>query len=288
MHLQDEQRIAFRPGSEARHAQAPPNSALLEWLNFCRAPVSSARLPLPPGWRDLTYITFPGYFSYKDQRGWQPRPRAGLRFRPVGRLPVVNVQAQEELFYLRVLLCHVTAGQVQDILSGLGPYDTPSVDHLKDGHVTFKEACQARGLANDDNEWRLAIDEAVHSETMRGRVLDLLGYILIWNSPSDPHGLFERAWGSIACSEFAAESDNTMIRATQRHNLPLSAVRRVSAWHAVLTDLLAGGLPELEARSKLPPLTEAETGVLAILVAPADRRRRLVDDEYRYNPEREG
>jgi hypothetical protein len=288
MHLQDEQRIAFRAGSEARHAQAPPNSALLEWLNFCRAPVSSARLPLPPGWRDLTYITFPGYFSYKDQRGWQPRPRAGLRFRPVGRLPVVNVQAQEELFYLRVLLCHITAGQVQDILSGLGAYDTPSVDHLKGGHTTFKEACQARGLANDDNEWRLAIDEAVQCETMRGKVLDLLGYILIWNSPSDPHGLFERAWDSIACSESAAESDDAMVRATQRHSVSFSAVRRVSAWHAVLTDLLAGGLPELEARSKLPPLTEAETGVLAILVAPADRRRRLVDDEYRYNPEREG
>lgn len=287
LHLEGEQRVAFRPGTEARRAQAPPVSGLHEWLNFCRNPVHTARAPLPAGWLDLTYIQFPSYFSYQPRRGWQALPSGNRRFRPVGRLPQVSVQHEEELFYLRVLLCHITAGQVQEILGRLGPYEVPSVSHLMNGYESFKEACQDRGLANDDSEWQMAIAEAAETSSYSRHVLDLLAYILVWNSPSNPHSLFERAWTSIACSPNTADGNPRMLSAVVRYDVNMTAVRRLSAWIIVMDELLASGVTDSEARLRLPTLSQAESEVVEHLRESPARNQRLIEEERNYNAGRE-
>ena len=56
-----------------------------------------------------------------------------------------------ELYYLRMLLMIVKgARSFEDLRTYAGRL-----------YHTFKEACAARGLLGDDNEWYIAFDEAV-------------------------------------------------------------------------------------------------------------------------------
>ena len=87
----------------------------------------------------------------------------------------------EELFYLRLLLCHITCGEVQ------APYAL-TVSQLRGASATFKQACIDRGLASDDREWEFALSEAA-AFRFPAELREMFLWILVFNSPVNPHAL---------------------------------------------------------------------------------------------------
>ena len=99
-----------------------------------------------PEARSLTYLEFPSKWCWlKDKRVWEPR-RSGFK---IGRLYYVHPSVGER-YYLRMLLM---------IVKGAQDYEQLRTCNGKLYH-TFKEACNARGLLGNDQEWYDAFNEA--------------------------------------------------------------------------------------------------------------------------------
>jgi len=56
--------------------------------------------------------------------------------------------------------------------------------------ATFKEACMARGLLEDDHEWRICLEEAIAIQP-RIAYCQLLAVILLTNKVAEPHFLWD-------------------------------------------------------------------------------------------------
>ncbi|KAI9114612.1 hypothetical protein K1719_014310 [Acacia pycnantha] len=96
--------------------------------------------------RTLTYSQFPNFFTFvREKRLWKTRERGFS----VGRIGHCT-PAQGELYYLRLLLTKVR-----------GPKNYTDIRTVNNVvFPTFREACYAYGLLDDDNEYIDAIKEA--------------------------------------------------------------------------------------------------------------------------------
>ncbi|KAI9128206.1 hypothetical protein K1719_001199 [Acacia pycnantha] len=96
--------------------------------------------------RILTYIEFPKHYVYqRDNRAWKRRKKGSF----VGRITHVS-PSSGELYYLRLLLTKVRGSRSFD--------EIKTVDGFM--HNNLKDACFARGLLDDDQEYISAIKEA--------------------------------------------------------------------------------------------------------------------------------
>lgn len=104
-----------------------------------------------PGARDLTYPQFPSRWTWdRTSEVWTKRKCADGIDNQIGRINNVY-PTNGELFYLRVLLLHVTGATCfEDVRTHGGIV-----------HGTFQEACIARGLVIDDTEWFRLFAEAI-------------------------------------------------------------------------------------------------------------------------------
>ena len=129
-----------------------------------------------PAARQLLYQDFPSKFVWKqDVRKWQPRKQGFA----IGRMYYANPGAGER-FYLRTLLATVKgATSFEDLRRVDGGDPLP----------TFHQACLARGLLEDDNEWRQCLQEAAHMASGH-QLRNLFVTILRDCSPSDPLALW--------------------------------------------------------------------------------------------------
>ena len=110
--------------------------------------------------RTITYVQVPELYTWiRSDRVWRKRKRQLC----VGRVFNVSPSAGE-LFYLRLLLFTVAGAA--------------SFAELRtvDNHVyaTYREACAARGLLDDDNEWHWTLNEAQREVTNCSRLRTLL------------------------------------------------------------------------------------------------------------------
>lgn len=102
--------------------------------------------------RDLTYADAPTILMYIRKTGkWKVRQRGGS----LGRMFFAR-PSQGERFYLRMLLNIVKSPKGFDDLKKFG---------REEPWETFREACVARGLPADDNEWHLCMTEAAGFQT---------------------------------------------------------------------------------------------------------------------------
>ena len=101
--------------------------------------------------RQLTYCEFPQHWRWDETNKTWIKRKIGFK---IGRLYYVN-PTEGELFYQRMLLM---------IVKGATDYKEL---RTYNGNVykTFKEACGARGLLQDDNEWYKTFDEAANWAT---------------------------------------------------------------------------------------------------------------------------
>ncbi|CAH1439621.1 unnamed protein product, partial [Lactuca virosa] len=129
--------------------------------------------------RDLTYVEFPTKFVWKTKsRKWKPR-EIGFS---IGRIHDVSPKLGEA-YFLRILLNNVR-----------GPTSFEDIRTVNRGICpTFRDACYALGLLDDDREYIEDIKEASHSAT--GYYLrSLFSMMLISDSLGRPKFVWENTW----------------------------------------------------------------------------------------------
>ena len=248
VHLPDMNIVRFRAGADLTKiidSDFLRKTALTEWF------VANQRFVHA---RTLTYCEFPTEWTWdSDSRSWHQR--GGTR-EVVGRVYYVN-PALAEVYYLRTLLMIVKgAKSFQDLRT----YEFRVYD-------SFKEACAARGLLGDDNEWYTAFDEAVVWGFGR-RLRQLFVTMLIHCHIKDERNFFERYWLTL--------SDDIQhdLRCTLRNPKYIVSADR-------LRDMLLIELAEVFIKNgssidkfNLPPKTTCDG---------ASFNNRLIHDEMSYN-----
>jgi len=158
-------------------------------------------LPLPAA---LTTL-YPDYLEIvvwsKSKKAWHLRKRvAGWRgagrnnhvtLGNVGRMYFVQ-PLEGERYYLRILLTHVAGATCfEDLRTTHHPHTPTTVVH-----PTFKVACLARGLLQDDAEWDQCLSKVVGVQLPRS-LKQLFASLLIYNNVTDPGRLWDRHKGAL-------------------------------------------------------------------------------------------
>jgi len=128
------------------------------------------------------YQDFPNKMRWhKDTYVWTIREK----YFQIGRMYYAHPSSGER-FYLRLLLTVVTgATSFEDLRTFQGVL-----------YPTFREACIAYGLTEDDNEWRQCLEEAKHMAVGR-QMRHLFVTILKECNPADPRALWDSFWQDI-------------------------------------------------------------------------------------------
>ena len=132
-----------------------------------------------PEARTLTYLEFPSKWRWmQDRRAWEPRCLGGK----IGRIYYVHPSVGER-YYLRMLLMTVKGATCfEDVRTYEGII-----------YETFKQACNARGLLGNVQEWYNAFDEAASWATS-SQLRQLFVTMLLFCEVTDEYAFFEKVW----------------------------------------------------------------------------------------------
>ncbi len=126
--------------------------------------------------RNHTYQELPQYFTWNARgRRWALRKKGFA----LGRMYFVSPNAGPR-FYLRLLLT---------VVKGATSFEALRTYHSRT-YETFKLACRARGLLEDDGEWADCLQEASEMQT-GSRLRSLFATLLCYCSPTSPDVLWE-------------------------------------------------------------------------------------------------
>lgn len=224
----DESHVA-QAGSELEAIERGQHASQLEaFVQFCADPARDR--DGDDAWQTLTFATFPTKYSFDKQgRGKSRRHVWVLRQGPgkpsLGRIYPVhpNNSQGSELFYLRLLLHHLTGSQVQLLAghvakpsctssslptclrcSSRTTFDTPvqvyrltragnerGIECLKGDHETYKEHCQALDLLQNDGEWDETLQTVSRTASAR-QIFELYVWIFQHCHPASPADLFNK------------------------------------------------------------------------------------------------
>lgn len=172
-HLPGKQQLVYGADDDIENVLNKPSvssSMFLGWM-LCNQQYEQAR--------QLTYVEFPTKFVWKlEDRRWEPR-KIGFS---IGRIHAVSPTLGEP-YFLRILLNKVK-----------GPKSFEEIRTVN-GHecVTFRDACYALGLLEDDKEYIDAIEEASYAGS--GYYLrHLFSTMLTSNSLSRPSFVWDNTW----------------------------------------------------------------------------------------------
>nr|KAJ0190338.1 hypothetical protein LSAT_V11C800411510 [Lactuca sativa] len=193
-HLPGQQQIVYGEDDDIDDVLDKPSvaaSMFTAWME-CNVISSDAR--------KLTYVEFPTKFVWnRKDRFWKPREVGKC----IGRIHSVSPNL-EEAYFLRILLNKVK-----------GPRSFEEIRTVNgEEYLSFRDACYALGLLDDDKEYIDAIKEASHSGS--GFYLRFLfATLLMCNSMSKPEVVWENTW------EYLADG----ILYNQRQRLKLSGIK---------------------------------------------------------------
>lgn len=206
-----------------------------------------------PSGRCLTYCEYPSSFCWSsDTRQWTKRVRGNM----IGRMYYIAPNSGD-CYYLRMLLMYVKGAEsYQDVRTFEGVV-----------YNTFKEACAARGLVGDDEEWFKAFDEAVHWG-MGGQLRALFVMMFMYCGIGDELGFFEKYWRPMSDDILYnlrknLNDDNYVLPDDTLKNMVLEELHRLFARN--------GSSP---ASYSLPPLLHGSSTGFS---------NRLIDDEMSYD-----
>ena len=182
VHEEEAQHVVFNEGNEELAIETQRKTELTEFFekNKQNKELGEPDKVLPT----LRYIDMPTKFTYnKAKKEWKPRAK-DRKCDTLGRVDNVH-PASGDRFYLRMLLN-------SDYCKGaVGFKDLLTVDdHLCN---SYKEACQKRGMLQDDAEWELVLEEATGTQNCQNQI-GLFVTLALFNSPADPRALFEKFW----------------------------------------------------------------------------------------------
>ncbi|KAL7132194.1 hypothetical protein ABFS83_12G055800 [Erythranthe nasuta] len=173
IHLPNEQVVFFDVDESLESVIERPHvlqSKLLAWMD-ANSTYTEAK--------GLTYAEFPAKFVLKQPlRAWTPRKK-GLS---VGRIHYV-APGSGELYYLRILL---------NIIRGPSSYiELRTINNVV--YPTFRDACYAIGLLDDDKEYIDGIEEASHwgfAKFLR----NMFTTLLLSNQMARPEYVWDKIW----------------------------------------------------------------------------------------------
>ncbi|XP_021996112.1 uncharacterized protein LOC110893307 [Helianthus annuus] len=172
-HLPGQQNVVYGADDDIDEVLNKPSIASTMFLSWMKC---NERLPEA---RELTYVEFPSKYVFKlNTRSWDVRKRHPS----IGRIHSVFPSAGEA-YYLRILLNKVKGlKSFEDIRTVNGTL-----------YPTFKDACYALGLLDDDNKYIEAIKEASLYGTATF-LQTLFGTMLMSGSLSRPDFVWEKTW----------------------------------------------------------------------------------------------
>ncbi|XP_021995536.1 uncharacterized protein LOC110892694 [Helianthus annuus] len=174
-HLPGQQNVVFGPDEDINSVLNKPSvkvSMFLSWMERNKDPNDTMA-------RTLTYVQFPIFYVWKiENRCWEPRQKG----KAIGRIHSVP-PSFGEAYFLRILLNKVK-----------GPKSFEDIRTVN-GHVhdTFRDACYALGLLDDDIEYIEAIKEANETATC-SYIRVLFAMMLLSNTLSRPEVVWESTW----------------------------------------------------------------------------------------------
>ncbi|XP_035842281.1 uncharacterized protein LOC110876254 [Helianthus annuus] len=172
-HLPGQQNVVYGADDDIDEVLNKPSVASTMFLSWMKC---NEKLPEA---RNLTYVEFPSKFVFKLRtRSWDIRKRHPS----IGRIHSVFPSAGEA-YYLRILLNKVKGPKsFEDIRTVNGTL-----------YLTFRDACYALGLLDDDNEYIEAIKEAnLYGSATYLRTL--FGTMLMSGSLSRPDFVWVKTW----------------------------------------------------------------------------------------------
>ncbi|EIW71848.1 hypothetical protein TREMEDRAFT_27049 [Tremella mesenterica DSM 1558] len=245
LHLPDEDQVQFVPEDERANLpeELQRNSRLLGYFKACET--YSELL------RDKIYADVPELLCWHaKERAWKPRKRGTA----IGRVYFAGPQSGE-LYYLRLLLYHVPCPTSFESLR--------TVDHTL--HPTFRAACVALGLLDDDRDLDECLTQAA-TYASGSQLRRLFVIILVENQPSSPADLWETH--SMALSDDCVH----LLRQKGWMENPSVEERLSYALH------LLGGLLEERGKSLAGCYLPEPT-----VVFPEDNDSRIINEELAYN-----
>jgi hypothetical protein len=180
VHLENGQRLYFKPDNLQQQLLEPPTTTLTAFFELCQN---------DPFAKTILYCDAPRYYTWNaSEKKFQRRKQgADVEGHPgvkctdtLGRVYTVH-PSQAECFFLRMLL-HVVRGP-----TSFG--DLKTVDSRE--CETFREACQRRGLLEDDQQWEMTMAEASATQSP-SRIRHLFCILLTTCAISNPLGLWEK------------------------------------------------------------------------------------------------
>jgi len=125
----------------------------------------------------LTYWQFPQHYTWDAKvKSWHPRQRAKV----IGRMYFMSPSKGEQ-FFLRLLLTIFEGGK--------------SWEHLRTWNsqvfAIFKKVCMAKGLLEDDHEWKICLEEAIAMQPEMA-CCRLLAVILLTDKVAESHLLWDQ------------------------------------------------------------------------------------------------
>ncbi len=187
VHLKGRQTILFQEGTDATVIlNRSPHTTLTTWFAFNKTtrehlnPSAPLHLAL-----NTLHHDFPRIATWKKKEKqwalctWTP----GLLL--IGRMYFVQ-PSEGERYFLRLLLHHVHgATSFEDLACTNRQLQHPTQ------HASFKEACQQRGLLQDDAKWAQCMEEAA-SMASASCLRALFAALLVFNAVANPLALWER------------------------------------------------------------------------------------------------
>ena len=188
VHLKNRHAIIYDPNGEstvqeivATHADR--KTTLTGWFEANKQEPEGSQI------LDLLYQDYPSKMVWHNDKN-NPRWTRRKEGFAVGRMYYAHPTSGER-FYLRLLLTCVRGAK--------GWNDLYSFEGVE--HPSFKHACIARGLLEDDHEWSQCLEEARHMQT-GAQLRHLFVTILRDCCPSDPRALWDTFWPHI-CDDLA-------------------------------------------------------------------------------------
>ncbi|PPQ82287.1 hypothetical protein CVT25_008437 [Psilocybe cyanescens] len=175
VHLPDHHMVVFNPHDNIQAVLECGAHQRTTLTAFFEANADSS--PLGEEARKYIYQEFPQHFVYdSNKKKWKLRKKGFA----LGRMYFIKPTAGEQ-FYLRTLLTVVKGPKSFE--------DLRRVPGQAEPLPTFYAACLARGLLEDDGEWRLCLQEACEMQTGT-RLRHLFATLLLFGELAQPNTLW--------------------------------------------------------------------------------------------------
>ncbi|GJS08334.1 hypothetical protein Tco_0365130 [Tanacetum coccineum] len=230
-HLPGQQQVVYEADDDISDAINKPSVASLKFLGWMECNKTNDLA------KTLTYVEFPTKFVWKaEEKVWQERKRGYA----IGRIHYVPPSIGEA-YYLRVLL-HKQKG----------PEDWDKIKEVNDiVHPTYRDACYAMGLLDDDREYIDAIEEA-NSWACGEYVRKVFARLLTSNTVSRPDHVWNETW-RLMCDDIEYEQRELLnypeleLRDTHLKNLCLQSIDSILRTNGSSLDSFPGmPLPDME------------------------------------------